>query len=571
MQKALNVVLVGNANVGKSVIFNYLTGLHQHISNWPGSTIEKAEGTLDYKEYTLRILDSPAYAGTSLIKEEIFGKLITDSKLDFIINVVDAAKLEAGLLFSLQLLALKIPMVLALNMADLAEEKGIRIDLKRLQELLGVRAVLVVATKRKGITEVLDEGIELLRTQRPEPKIQKELAARARANLAHQICQKVIRRIRLPRATWKEKLDNVTCHKVWGPITMMAILGSMFLAVFGFGNWLSSLIEKTVSGWQIWWENFLGESVFSQLSWAGIESAVALVQIALPYIIPLYFLLFLLEDSGYLARITFLLDSLMHKIGIHGKAIIPLMMGFGCNVPACLSSRIMETSRERFITGFLTTLVPCSAVTVVIMGLVGKFVGISWVFGLYIFSILIIFGLGKLAIRVLPGKPTELIMEMPDYKVPDFRTISLETWSRLKEFLYIAGPLVIILGIIIEGVYLAGWLPVIASFLSPITVKWLGLPAITGILLIFGILRKELILVMLGVLLGTMNFAQVLSSTQMITLTLVSMLYIPCVATIAALWREFGWKKTMGITVFEILFAMVIAGLGFRLLSVIIK
>ena len=159
-------------------------------------------------------------------------------------------------------------------------------------------------------------------------------------------------------------------------------------------------------------------------------------------------------------------------------------------------------------------------------------------------------------------------MEMPDYKPPHLKTVILQTWFRLKEFLQIAGPLVIISGIVIEGIYLAGWLPPITNLLSPITVRWLGLPAITGILLIFGILRKELILVMLATLIGTTNFGQVLSPIQMITLALVSMFYIPCIATIAALWREFGWEKTIGITAFEILLAIGMGGIAFRLLSV---
>jgi len=214
-------------------------------------------------------------------------------------------------------------------------------------------------------------------------------------------------------------------------------------------------------------------------------------------------------------------------------------------------------------------LVPCAARTVIIMGLVGKFVGLKWAFGLYLFAILVIFGLGKLAPKILPGEATELIMEMPDYKTPDLRTIFLQTWFRLKEFLYIAGPLVIISGIVIEGIYLAGWLESIANFLSPITVKWLGLPVISGILLIFGILRKELILVMLATLSGTANFSQILTPVQMITLALVSMLYIPCIATVAVLWREFGWKKALGVTLFEILFAIGMGGIVFRLLSVV--
>jgi ferrous iron transport protein B len=385
--------------------------------------------------------------------------------------------------------------------------------------------------------------------------------------LASQIIQKVIKVIKPKKISFEERLHIITCHKIWGYPMMLLILALMFLAIFRFGDWLSSWLGDIFSGWQIEWENIFGISIWASLGWSVIESALALIQIALPYIFPFYILLYLLEDWGYLARVAFLMDSLMHKIGIHGKACIPLMLGFGCNVPACLSCRIMETERERFITGFLTTLVPCSAVTVIIMGLVGKFVGITWAFGLYIFAILMILGLGKLATIVLPGETTELIMEMPDYKIPNFKTVILQTWFRLKEFIKIAGPLVIISGVIIEGIHLAGWMPVIANFLSPITIKWLGLPAICGILLLFGILRKELILVMLATLLGTTNFDQVLNSAQMITLALISMLYIPCIATIAALWREFGWKKALGITIFEILFAIGIGGIVFRLLS----
>jgi ferrous iron transport protein B len=256
----------------------------------------------------------------------------------------------------------------------------------------------------------------------------------------------------------------------------------------------------------------------------------------------------------------------MHKLGVHGKACIPLLLGFGCNVPACLASRIMETERERFITGFLTTLVPCSAVTVIIMGLVGKYLGIGWAFGLYIFVILVILLMGRLAKKIIPGEATELIMVMPDYKRPQLRIMLLQTWFRLKELIWIAAPLVIISGIIIKGIYLAGWLSAIADGFSAITVKWLGLPLMTGIVLIFGILRKELILVMLVTVYGTNDFSQILDPVQMITLALVSMFYIPCMATIAALWKEFGWKKALGISVIEILFAILIAGLAARIL-----
>jgi len=638
-KKKLNIVLAGQANVGKSVIFNHLTGLHQHIGNWPGKTVEKAEGTLYYEGYYIDVLDLPGiYSLTTYSIEELISReYIAIQKPDFVINVVDATNLERNLLFTLQLLELERPMVMALNMVNLLKGKGIEIDTKKLEKILGIPVIPVKAIYGKGITETLEAGIKLIKERifpKPlkygreiEKKIEKLIEeleevdfpypkrwlaikllekdeevkklikeknskilkkaekliselekihghdssiviANERTNLASQIVRETLKITKPKKISLKERFENITSHKIFGYPIMVVILMLTFLAIFQFGNWLSSILEGITSNWQIWWENIFGVSILSFLGWSVIESILALIEIALPYIVPFYFILYLLEDWGYLTRVSFLMDNLMHKIGIHGKACISLMLGFGCNVPACLSCRIMETQRERFITGFLTVFVPCSAITVVIMGLVGKFVGISWVLGLYLFTFLVIVILGKLISKLLPGESVELIMEMPDYRTPNLKTVTLQTWFRLKEFIYIAAPLVIISGVIIEGLYLAGLLNSIANFLSPITMMWLGLPAITGVLLIFGILRKELIVVMLATLLGTTNFIQVLNPLQMITLSIVTIFYIPCIATIAALRKEFGWKKALSITVFKIFFAVTIAGLISKFLSI---
>lgn len=639
--KKLNIVLAGQANVGKSAMFNYLTGLHQHIGNWPGKTIEKAEGTLFYEGYTIDVLDLPGIYSMSpySLEELISRECIVDHKPNFIINVVDSTNLERNLLFTIQLLELGKPMVVALNMIDLARKKGIEIDIQKLKKILGVPVVETIASRRYGLTDVLDQGIQLnerklaykvlkygkevenrieilckalsginlpypgrwlaikllekdeeikksIKVKNPEvlenaETLCKELEnihghdssiviADERCHLVSHIVEEVVNIIKPERISFNERIDAITSHRIFGYPVMIVILVLMFLIILKFGNWLSSWLEIASASLQTWWETVFGISLIASLVFAALESILALFQIVLPYILPFYLILFFLEDAGYLARVSLLTDSIMHKLGVHGKAFIPLMLGLGCNVPACLSCRIMETGRERFITAFLTTLVPCSAVTVIIMGLVGKFVGIGFAFGLYLFAFLLIFILGRIANKILPGEGTELIMAMPDYRRPGLRTIFIQTWFRLKDFIYIAGPLVIISGIIIKGIHLAGWLPAMAEFFSPITEKWLGLPAITGILLIFGILRKELILVMLATLYGTTNFAQVLSPVQMITLALVSMLYIPCIATIAALWKEFGWKKALGISVFEILLAIIIAGLASKILTMLL-
>lgn len=637
-EPALNVALAGQANVGKSVIFNHLTGLHQHIGNWPGKTIEKAEGKLFYRHYWFHVLDLPGiYSLSSYSIEELISReYIILQKPDIIINVVDATNLERNLLFTLQLLELERPLVVALNMMDLAKKKGIEIDVPKLRKILGVPIAETIASRKYGITDVLDHVLELHKTK-PEPKsftygkevedrieqltgmmhgidlgypvrwlaiklIEKDekvekavqeinpeiivtagklcreleeihghdasiLIADERCQLVSRIIKEPVKIIPPPKKTFQEKLDDITTDKVFGYPVMFITLIAMLLAIFSFGNWLSSRMDPASYMFERWWETTLEPSIFTSLAFAALESAFALIQLVIPYIFPFYFFLYFLEEGGYLARVSFLTDNVMHKMGVHGKACIPMLLGFGCNVPACLACRIMETERERFITGFLTTLIPCSAVTVIVMGLVAKYLGIGWASGLYMFVILVILLMGRLAMKIIPGEATELIMVMPDYKRPHVRTILLQTWFRLKEFIIIAGLIVIISGVIIEGIYQAGWLSAMANALGAITVKWLGLPLMTGIVLVFGILRKELILVMLVSIYGTNDFSQILDPLQMITLSLVSIFYIPCMATIAALWKEFGWKKALGITVFEVSFAILLAGLAARLLS----
>jgi ferrous iron transport protein B len=262
------------------------------------------------------------------------------------------------------------------------------------------------------------------------------------------------------------------------------------------------------------------------------------------------------------------MDNIMHKIGLHGKAFIPMMLGYGCNVPGCLGCRIMETERERTLAAFVTTLVPCAARTVIILGLVGRFVGIQWALFLYVFDLLVIFALGRLAFRVLPGEPSALIMEMNDYRVPDAKTVLKQTWFRLAEFIKIAFPLIIAGSLVIKAADVFGLLNPVANLLSPVTVAWLGLPVITGVTLIFGVLRKELSLILLAALLAPVGL-QALTPIQMVVFTLVAMFYIPCIATISALVREFGGKKALFITVFEIAFAIILGGVALRLLTLV--
>ncbi len=643
-RRRLVIALAGNANVGKSVIFNYLTGLHQHIGNWPGKTVERAEGTLHFKGYTIDIVDLPGIYSLSTysLEELVSRKYIAVERPDLVINVVDATVLERNLFFTLQLIELETPMIIAVNQVDVAKKKGIEIDTEKLEKLLGIPVIRTVAIKGIGIFQLLDKAVETIENdpvaQHPQVKYGEEVEEKiakitrmlegnrsvyppryvaikllegdeeiareihrvdpqivsSAQRLADEIeslhghsCSTVMTSERYEvagciaresqklvapiKSTVEERLHTITTHKIVGYPIMAFSLLLMFYFIFTFGDYASRLLSSVFYWWEPFFASLFGTGIAGELVWGGIiEGVIAAVTIALPYIIPFYVLLYILEDSGYLSRIAFLMDNVMHKIGLHGKAFIPLMLGYGCNVPACLGCRIMETQRERLLAAFVTTLVPCAARTVIILGLVGQFIGIQWALMLYAVDLLVIFALGRFAFRVLPGEPTALIMEMHDYRVPHLRTVVKQAWFRLAEFIKIAFPLIIVGSLAIKLAEVLGLLDPLASVLSPITVVWLGLPAITGITLIFGVLRKELTLIMLATLLGTTNFAQVLTPIQMVVLTLVAMFYIPCISTIAALIREFSLKKALFITVFEIAFAVSLGGVTQRLLTLIV-
>ncbi|MCL7395154.1 MAG: ferrous iron transport protein B [Thaumarchaeota archaeon] len=639
-EKRLRIALAGNTNVGKSVIFNYLTGLHQHIGNWPGKTVEKAEGTLHFKGYTIDIIDLPGIYSLSTysIEEQISREYITVEKPDVVINVVDASVLERNLYFTLQLMELNVPLVLALNQVDMAKKKGIEIDVEKLEKLLGIPVVPTVAIKGIGIFKLLERAVEIAEKREtpkmvvkfgkevedgiaklvkmlegvhcryppryvairllegdeelekeierlnPEvvataKKISKELEElhghscstvimAERYEIAGRIAREVQKLSSSTKPRLEERLHNLTTHKIAGYVIMILSLLAIFYSIFTTGGYLSEFLNELFYVTEPLFYELFGTGTIGKLMWSVMEGVIAGITIALPYIVPFYIVLYFLEDSGYLSRIAFLMDNIMHKIGLHGKAIIPLILGYGCNVPACLGCRIMETERERLLAVFVTTLVPCAARTVIILGLVGKYLGIEYALALYIFNLAIIFALGRLAFKVLPGEPTALIMEMHDYRWPHLKTVLKQTWFRLLEFIKIAFPLIILGSFTIKLIEVFGLLEPIALALSPVTVTWLGLPLITGIALIFGVLRKELTLIMLATLFGTTNFAEVpgFGPIQMIVFTIVTMFYIPCISTIAALIKEIGWKKALIITIFEILFAITIGGIAYRIL-----
>ena len=650
MAKQLRIALAGNANVGKSVIFNQLTGLNQIVGNWPGKTVERAEGTLHFMGYNIRIIDLPGiYSLSTFSMEEIVSRdYIAVEKPDIIINVVDASTLERNLYFTLQLLELEAPIVIDLNQVDFASKKGVKIDVEKLSKILGVPVNPSVAVTGSGINELLSTVVAVISGQRKlkplRVKYGKEIEKRVQdieklviaklpqlctvyparwisikllerdtdvagklknyengkevldyaeklageietihgesspiiiASEKYGLATKIAKAVTIieapPKISLEQKLDVLTTHKILGYPILAAVLASMFALIFAGGNIISDSLNYVFGVFTTYTESVLSPllpEIAVNLIVKGILSGIiAGITIALPYIVPFYILLALLEDSGYLPRAAFLMDNLMHKIGLHGKAFIPLILGYGCSVPACIGCRIMETERERFLAAFVVVLIPCAARTVVILGLVGRFVGLQAALALYAFDLILVFILGRVAFKVLPGEPVGLVMEMPSYKKPSLRNITLKTWSRTKDFVYVAFPIIIAGSLVIEALVISGVINYIGEAATPLVSGWLGLPPKAGIPLILGILRKELTLILLSEIIPLTT----LSNIQMIVFALVTMIYIPCLATIAACLREFGWKKALAIAVVDIALALFLGGIAYRVLSLVVS
>ncbi len=643
-EKTIEIALAGNANVGKSVIFNALTGLNQSVGNWPGKTVERAEGTLFYKGYKIRVIDLPGIYSLSVysMEEIVTRDYISSKKADFVINVIDASALERNLFFTFQLMEMEAPIIIALNQIDFAEKKGIKINAEKLSELLGVPVFPTIAIRGTGIDAILnyiidvkekkkefhpskikygkevEEAINLILEKIKENnlKITKFYPARWIAIKLLEQDEQVIQRVmdedngkviidfaekiaknleeihgepswmvltseryskanriatavehfeRRPKRTKSDLLEEVTAGPRLGLATLVVVMVAIFYGVFTFGAFLEDILTTYMDMLMEYTDGLLSASLGEFWSTiivdgfiGGIASGIA---VAIPYIMTFYLIISFLEDSGYLPRAAFVIDSFMHKIGLHGKAFIPMIISFGCNVPAIAGTKIMETRRERLIAAMLSVMVPCSATTVVILGIVAKFIGILPALGLYLLDIILIIILGKILYRWLPGEGTGLIMEIPAYKLPSIKNVVIKAWINIKEFLIIALPVIGIGSVFLEFLYVTNYINAFSMIFNPLIVGVLHLPEQTTVPLILGILRKEMTLILIAEAFGTTNLAAVMTPVQMIVFTAVTMIYIPCIATIAALIKEFGWKISFLMTIITIALAVVVGAI----------
>jgi ferrous iron transport protein B len=334
-------------------------------------------------------------------------------------------------------------------------------------------------------------------------------------------------------------------HPLLGYLVFIAILYGFFTFVFQVGGLVErpvlSLFDRLASSLT----TVLPEGTLAVALLNGLIQGVAgAIGLALPYLVPFLFGLALLEDVGYLPRVGYLLDGLMHRIGLHGKSIIPFILGYGCSVPAVMATRILESPRDRFVTAALAIMVPCVARTTVVFGLVGAFLGPLLAVVAYLVNLVVIALAGKVLTRLFPQVTPGLILEIPTYKVPSPRTVAAKVWLRVREFLLFAWPLLIGGSVILSLLEYMRVERYLNLGLLPIT--WpLGLPAALGVPLVFGVWRKELSLLMIFQALGTMDVRAALSPGQIMTFTLFLLFYVPCLATLAVFWREFGRRRTL--------------------------
>ena len=560
------VLLVGNPNVGKSALFTRLTGVHAFSSNDPGTTVGFTEGILRFEGTAYRLVDVPgAYTLEPTNEAEEVARRILEEGADVVVITLDATALERNLNLALQVLEMGQPSIVALNMVDEARHEGISIDVKALEKELGVPVVSTVAVTGQGVNELISRLSEA-RTGNTDA-----IEGPARWLRIGEII-KIVQTIEHRHHTVRDRIEDMSVHPGWGAlIGVFVILGS-FMAVRFLGEGLIDyVLDPFFNGFFMPFFEWLGPILggegtflFRSLIGVPIEGVidpelsfgilttglyVELVMV-LPYVAAFYFVLSFLEDVGYLPRFAVLFDALLHRVGLHGFAIVPNLLGLGCNVPGILATRVLDSRRERFIAATLISVaIPCAGLQAMIIGALGDLGGryVLAVYGTLIAAWVI---LGRILHKLLPGYSPELVVEIPPYRMPSFRGIFLKLWFRIKGFLIEATPMVL------AGVFVANMLSTsafmgsLSAFLSPLFRGVLGLPPETAGPILLGFLRKD---IAVGMLLPMR-----LAPGQMVVAVVTLAMTFPCIATFVVLWRELGLRDmllSMGIMILAALTA----------------
>jgi len=561
------ILLMGNPNVGKSAIFSRLTGVHAITSNYPGTTVGYTQGFMKPGDEIAEVVDVPGtYSLEPTCEAEKIALKMLDSG-DMVINVVDATNLERNLNLTLQLLEKGIPMMVALNMWDDVGHRGIHINLSRLEELLGVPVIPTAAVTGEGIKELVEN---IPRAGSPWfPPRRHDERWMVIGNIVEQV-QRVTHR----HHTWLEHLEDASVKPIAGSFIAFVILVGTFLVVRFIGEGLINYVLDPLFN-NLWTpvifrlsdllsgSGFLHTVVIGNIASGEINYVESLgllttglyvpFAMVLPYIISFYLMLGLLEDIGYLPRLAVLMDTIMHRLGLHGYAIIPSLLGLGCNVPAVLATRILESKRERFIAATLISIaIPCAALQAMIFGLVGQR-GIQYVAIVYGTLFIVWIALGFILNRFVKGFSPELLIEIPPYRLPLWRIVLQKLWMRVYGFLKEALPLILVAVLLINIFYALGIFNAIANFTAPVVTNLLGLPSAAVVALVIGFLRKDVALGMLAPL--------ALSSEQLVVGSVVLAMFFPCIATFVVLIRELGIIGMLKSAAIMIIVALSVGGL----------
>jgi ferrous iron transport protein B len=556
------ILLVGNPNVGKSTIFTRLTGINVITSNYPGTTVEYTKGYLKIKEEEYEVIDTPgAYALNPITKaEEVAIDILNKNKDGIILNILDANNLERHLNLTLQLIKRKFNLIIILNFWDETRHSGVEIDFKKLEKILKVPVIPVCGRTGYGIKDVISNlnnaKISDFIYKNEKDKWQKI------GNIIKQV-----QKLKYKRHTFLDKIEELSIKPNMGLVIALIVLLSTFFIVrfigenlitffdFLFNKYCTPFIEKIVNSFvsKKFIQNLLLGTVPKPMESFGILTTGLYLPfvVVFPYIFAFYLLLSILEDIGYMPRLAVLLDRIMHKLGIHGYTAIPIIFGFGCKVPAILSTRILETEREKILTTSLLLLIaPCMPQTAMIISLGTPF-GIKYLFLIFIIlfvnSLIVNFLLNKILKRETP----ELFLEIPPYRIPYFKTTLLKLWLRLKNFVYEAIPM-IILGIFFVGLLDSlGILTIISNFFEKPITKIMGLPKEIAAVITFGFLRKDVSIALLA------PFK--LNPKQFVIASIFLTIYLPCLATSFTMIKELKLKNALKVISINLITGMIIS------------
>ena len=581
----IKVALLGNPNVGKTTLYNALTGSNQYVGNWPGVTVDKKEGYFE----NVKVVDLPGiYAMDTFSNEEkVSKKYLEEDNVDVILNIVDASNLNRNLYLTTQLKQFNKPIILALNMIDVCEAKGITIDYKKLEQELGVEVIPITAGKGVGIDKVrerLKKGN--FKNSNDKEKFQFK-SEREAYNFIESVLNKCVKEKGSTRQSITEKIDKYVLHPILAYPIFLGIMALMFELTFSWvGQPLSDLLDGILNDAIIpYISNLLANSSpwFSSLIVDGIVSAVGGIIVLLPIILVLFICITILEDSGYMSRVAFMMDKLMRKMGLSGKAFIPMIIGFGCTVPAIMTARTLESEKDRKLTALLAPFMSCNARLPVYTVFASVFFeshrGLV-VASLYVGGIIVAFLLGMLLKNTYFKKDEEpFILEVPEYKMPTFKSISKQTLDKASGFLKKAGTVIFAMSVVVwflSNFNLHGMveevnnsiLASIGNFIAPIFAplgfgNWQS-----AVSLLSGLLAKESVLASMEIIFAgdldlvlPMHFSA-LSAYAFLVFVL---LYTPCISVLGTMKKEYGIKFTLVSVVFQLLVAWCAAFLVFNI------